>query len=73
MDCLHKFCVDPDNPTVPVKIFESAIEVTRCIEGASKSRIKNALNENTLYLGYRWTTVHHDQDENIVTIYSLQK
>jgi len=58
--------INPNNPTVAVAVFESAIHVTRVIQNASKSRILNAIAEHTLYMGYRWARVSDDQDDDRV-------
>jgi len=58
--------IDPNNPGVPIAVYESALDVTRHVEGASKARIINAIKENTLYMGSRWWKVNEGDDETIV-------
>lgn len=58
--------INPADISRPIAIYESIVDATRQVPGASKSRIKAAIQNNTLYMDSRWWTVRHDQDQDIV-------
>ena len=58
--------INPNDLSKPMAVFESAIEVSRRVPGSSKTRIKNAIAYNTLYMDSRWMKVAHGEDENVI-------
>ena len=53
---------DEDDLSKPKEYFESALDVTRKIDGSSKSRILAAIANNHSYLGSRWIPISHEED-----------
>ncbi len=58
--------IDANDLKTVVSVYESAIDVTRKVEGVSKAALLKAMSNNTIYKGFRWSSVKHGEDENIV-------
>jgi hypothetical protein len=56
--------IDPKDLTIVLSVYESEMDVTREIEGASRSRIISAIKGCHLYMNSRWIKVDADKDKN---------
>jgi hypothetical protein len=58
--------INPDNLTVIVKVYSSMIHVLKDNKTYDKQAIHNAIKNNTIYKGFRWLFVNHNENCNIV-------
>jgi phage anti-repressor protein len=59
--------IDPDNLNVVVKVYDSMIYALRDTEcNYIKRNIQKAIQNNTIYKGYRWMFIEHGCDPNVV-------
>lgn len=57
--------INPDTFTI-VKVYESVSECMKEDNQIRRPSINKAINENTIYKGYRWLYVNRDLDPNII-------
>ena len=61
--------IHPESLTI-VKVFECVTDAMNADKSIKRPSIAKAVNENTIYCGFRWQLVERDLDPNI--IHSLQ-
>ena len=59
--------INPNNLNIVIQVYDSMIHVLRSNDGVkySKGCIQQAIKNNTLYKGFRWSFVEKDEDPNI--------